>query len=72
MRSATPTLLDAYEMGQLPSIDDRDLTEWFDRAQMALPDTIDFIEVEDDSEPPLWTPEPVNRRWRARGWTHDD
>jgi hypothetical protein len=25
--------------------------------------------VEESSESPPWTPEPVDRRWRARGWT---
>jgi hypothetical protein len=75
MRSATPTLLDPFEVGapraRLPSIDQ--ITEWFDRAELALLDVAFGIgEVEEYNEPPPWTPEPVDRRWRARGWTDED
>lgn len=75
MTSATPTLLDPFEITaprpRLPSIDE--LTEWFDRAELAVIDvTFQLGPVEEYSEPPPWTPEPVDRRWRARGWTDDD
>lgn len=76
MTSATPTLLDPFEIcaprPRLPSIDQA--TEWFDRAELALIDDVTFAvgPVEEYSEPPPWTPEPVDRRWRARGWTDDD
>jgi hypothetical protein len=75
MRSATRTLLDPFEIGapraRLPSIEE--LTEWFDRAELALLDvTFGIGEVEEYSEPPPWTPEPIDRRWRARGWTDGD
>jgi hypothetical protein len=76
MRSSIPTLLDPFEIGapraRLPSIDQ--ITEWFDRAELALLDVAwGFVgEVEEYSEAPPWTPEPVDRRWRARGWTDDD
>ncbi|HEY8039715.1 MAG TPA: hypothetical protein VIF15_07970 [Polyangiaceae bacterium] len=71
MMSATPTLLDPFEVAgvagprpRLPSFDQ--LTEWFDRT------TLGFLEmIEESNEPPPWTPEPVDRRWRARGWTDD-
>jgi hypothetical protein len=68
MMSHTPTLLDPYEVATavarapLPSL--LEPTEWFDRAAL-------FI-VEESNEVPPWTPEPVDRRWRARGWTDDD
>ncbi len=75
MTSATPTLLDPFEITaprpRLPSIDEP--TEWFDRAELAVIDvTFQLGAVEEYSEPPPWTPEPVDRRWRARGWTDDD
>jgi hypothetical protein len=69
------TLLDPFEIGapraRLPSIDQ--ITEWFDRAELATLDVAwGFVEVEEYNEPPPWTPEPVDRRWRARGWTDGD
>lgn len=68
MVSNTPTLLDPFEVAAggprspFPSL--LEPTEWFDRATL-------FI-VEESNEVPPWTPEPVDRRWRARGWTDDD
>jgi hypothetical protein len=75
MASPTPTLVDPFEVaaprGRLPSIDQ--ITEWFDRAELAQVDiAFRMGPVEEYSEPPPWTPEPVDRRWRARGWTDDD
>jgi hypothetical protein len=85
MMSLTPTLLDPFEVSggarprpRLPSFMDpqasSQATEWFDRT--SLPPmfdlaTPDFL-VEESNEVPPWTPEPVDRRWRARGWTDDE
>jgi hypothetical protein len=72
MMSRTPTLLDPFEVERgshrrlRVAIPD-DATEWFDRA--ALLEEIALLwEI---SEPPPWTPEPVDRRWRARCWDED-
>jgi hypothetical protein len=71
-----PTLLDPFEIGdagaprqRLPSLVDQ-ATEWFDRASLPLLDLVACV-VEEISESPVWTPEPVDRRWRARGWTDE-
>ena len=76
MNSVTRTLLDPYEVagvpaprGRLPSLVDQ-ATEWFDRASLPLFDLVALV-VEEFTESPPWTPEPVDRRWRARGWTND-
>lgn len=81
MRSLTPTLLDPFELAdaegsglrrRVPSLQDGlvdDATLWFDRA------TLDFVGialVEEISEAPPWTPEPVDRRWRGRTWADED
>jgi hypothetical protein len=78
MVSSTPTLLDPFEVGQT-EVGDRasgprfrlstldEITEWFDRA--ATFQEIAFLE--EVSQPPPWSPEPVDVRWRARGWDHD-
>jgi hypothetical protein len=78
MVSSTPTLLDPFEVAQtvvtdrasgprlrLNTLDE--ITEWFDRA--ATLNEIAFLE--EISQPPPWSPEPVDIRWRARGWGHD-
>jgi hypothetical protein len=87
MMSLTPTLLDPFEVAggmsprpRLPSL--MDPTEWFDRSSLplgrasrpSLPllDLSTAFEVEESNEAPPWTPEPVDRRWRARGWTDDE
>lgn len=77
MMSLTPTLLDPFEIAgmprsRLPSLASLDQpTEWFERSAMPL--SISHVAlVEEINEPPPWTPEPVDRRWRARGWTEDD
>jgi hypothetical protein len=75
MVSNTPTLLDPFEVAgrgpvrpRLPSLLDQ-ATEWFDRTSL---DFLDMpLTVEEYSESPPWTPEPVDRRWRARGWTEE-
>ncbi len=86
MMSLTPTLLDPFEVAggarprpRLPSFMDAQAssqaTEWFDRATLPMLDMLDLGEaflVEESNEVPPWTPEPVDRRWRARGWTNDD
>ncbi len=76
MVSNTPTLLDPFEIAGMgparprtPSLLDQ-VTEWFDRA------SLDFLEVavgavQEFNETPPWTPEPVDRRWRARGWADE-
>jgi hypothetical protein len=76
MNSLTRTLLDPYEVagvpaprGRMPSLVDQ-ATEWFDRASLPLFDLVARV-VEEFTESPPWTPEPVDRRWRARGWTND-
>ena len=76
MMSRTRTLLDPFEVsgvarigGRMPSFVDQ-ATEWFDRASLPLIDLIACV-VEEISESPPWTPEPVDRRWRARGWTDE-
>jgi hypothetical protein len=79
MVSSTPTLLDPFEIGRdrttdrasgprlrLSTLDE--ITEWFDRASTL--DEIAFLE--EISQPPPWSPEPVDVRWRARGWGEDD
>jgi hypothetical protein len=85
MMSLTPTLLDPFELAggagprpRLPSLMDAassQATEWFDRASLPLLDLgtlgTDFL-LEESNEVPPWTPEPVDRRWRARGWADDD
>jgi hypothetical protein len=80
MMSHRPTLLDPFEVldpyevadGSRPRIRLVSLvdeaSEWLDRA--AYLEQIAWLE--ELSEPPPWTPEPVDRRWRARGWGHDD
>jgi hypothetical protein len=79
MTSATPTLLDPFEVSgaarpRLPSaasltgVDPP--TEWFDRGALGFA-LADVALVEELREVPPWTPEPVDRRWRARGWTDD-
>jgi hypothetical protein len=76
MTSATPTLLDPFEVSgvarpRLPSLASVDPpTEWFDRGALGF-SLADVALVEELSEAPPWTPEPVDRRWRARGWTDD-
>jgi hypothetical protein len=83
MMSLTPTLLDPFEVAggvrprpRLPSFMDAQAssqaTEWFDRATLPMFDLDDGFLVEESNEVPPWTPEPVDRRWRARGWTNDD
>jgi hypothetical protein len=76
MVSQTPTLLDPYELAggtppraRMPSLLDQ-ATEWFDRTTLGFLD-IEVASVEEYSETPPWTPEPVDRRWRARGWMDD-
>jgi hypothetical protein len=77
MMSLTPTLLDPFEVAggagprkRLPSL--MDPTEWFDRSSLPCFDLVSAFDVEESNEPPPWTPEPVDRRWRARGWTDDE
>lgn len=75
MNSVTPTLLDPFEIGAvrpaLSSLLDLDPpTEWFARQDLPLT-LLQAADVEEINEPPPWTPEPVDRRWRARCWTHD-
>jgi hypothetical protein len=76
MTSLTPTLLDPYEVSddeagsgvrRLPSVDEETL--WFDRASL---DFDGLALIEEISEAPPWTPEPVDRRWRGRTWAHDE
>jgi hypothetical protein len=76
MTSVTPTLLDPHEVAYAPragflslvSVDEP--TEELDRA--SVPFSISHVAlVEEINEPPPWTPEPVDRRWRARGWSDD-
>ncbi len=80
MMSATRTLLDPFEVSgvarpPLPSlVGPEQPTEWFDRGSLdfSLSDlAFDVALMEEHSEMPPWTPEPVDRRWRARGWTDD-
>ncbi len=76
MTSLTPTLLDPYEVSgaavrpRLPSLVEQP-TEWFDRATLPFLDVFFACDVEELHESPPWTPEPVDRRWRARGWTDE-
>jgi hypothetical protein len=83
MMSLTPTLLDPFEVagglprqrGRLPSLMEAatsQATEWFDRATLPLLDLGTAFLLEESNEVPPWTPEPVDRRWRARGWTDDE
>jgi hypothetical protein len=80
MVSLTPTLLDPFEVAgggrprpRLPSfMDGSQATEWFDRASLPLLDLGTALLLEESNEVPPWTPEPVDRRWRARGWTEDE
>jgi hypothetical protein len=72
MVSLTPTLLDPFEIGRAtlhraPLSTPDDVTEWFNRAAML--DEIAFLQ--ELNVPPPWTPEPFDRRWRARGWDED-
>jgi hypothetical protein len=76
MTSHTPTLLDPFEVAggagpraRMPSFVDQ-ATEWFDRASLPLFELVSRV-VEEITESPPWTPEPVDRRWRARGWTDE-
>jgi hypothetical protein len=76
MTSLTPTLLDPFEIGPgprapLPSLASLDQpTEWFDRSTFSF--SLSHVAlVEEITETPPWTPEPIDRRWRARGWTDD-
>ena len=80
MQSATRTLLDPFEVAgvprpTLPSLSSLEqVTEWFERCPDAMPLSLsisDAAQVEEYREPPPWTPEPIDRRWRARCWTHD-
>lgn len=66
MMSHTPTLLDPFEIAGIA-------TEWFNRATLPLFDLqVEAArDVEELRESPPWTPEPVDRRWRARGWTDE-
>jgi hypothetical protein len=80
MMSHRPTLLDPFEVldpyevadGSRPRIRlvslVEEVTEWFDRASILE----ELALLEELNQPPPWTPEPVDRRWRARGWTDDD
>ncbi len=76
MMSATRTLLDPFEIAgrpraTLPSLSSLDQpTEWFDRGAIEFRISHAAL-VEEHNEAPPWTPEPVDRRWRARGWTDD-
>jgi hypothetical protein len=74
MTSVTPTLLDPFEVGamrsRLSTIELEPPTEWFARQDLPLT-LLHAAEIEEINEPPPWTPEPVDRRWRARCWTHD-
>lgn len=79
MMSLTPTLLDPFEVAggagprpRLPSLMDSQATEWFDRASLPLLDLGTAFLLEESNEVPPWTPEPVDRRWRARGWADDE
>jgi hypothetical protein len=75
MVSLRQTLLDPYEVTgtgmtspyrpPLSTLDE--VTEWFNRTETL--DEIAFLE--EISSPPPWTPEPTDRRWRARGWGED-
>jgi hypothetical protein len=76
MTSLTPTLLDPFEVygddetsgvRRVSTIDDETL--WFDRASL---DFAGLALIEEVSEAPPWTPEPVDRRWRGRAWGEDD
>lgn len=79
MMSATRTLLDPFEVAgvarnSLPTLPNlvsvEQPTEWFDRAALGF--SISHVALmEELTEAPPWTPEPVDRRWRARGWTND-
>jgi hypothetical protein len=76
MMSDTRTLLDPFEVAgvarpRLASlITTEQPTEWFDRGALGF--SISHVALmEEHSEAPPWTPEPVDRRWRARGWTDD-
>lgn len=74
MTSATPTLMDPFELAarpRLPSLAGSEQpTEWFERGD--LPSSIAHAALVIESrESPQWTPEPIDRRWRARGWTDD-
>jgi hypothetical protein len=75
MVSHTPTLLDPFEVAGIsrqPSLVEQGaVTEWFDRATLPLFDPRVAQDVEELRESPPWTPEPVDRRWRARGWTDE-
>jgi hypothetical protein len=79
MVSLTPTLLDPFEVAgcspprsRLPSLlDQSTVTEWFDRATLPPFDLRATRDVEELRESPPWTPEPIDRRWRARGWTDE-
>jgi hypothetical protein len=81
MVSSTPTLLDPFEVTGIHEAETADqasgprlrlstldeITEWFDRASTL--EEIAFLE--EISQPPPWSPEPVDVRWRARGWSED-
>ena len=76
MVSHTRTLLDPFEIAGMgpprprsPSLIDQ-VTEWFDRASLPFLDAA-VAAVQEFNESPPWTPEPVDRRWRARGWTDE-
>jgi hypothetical protein len=60
MNSRTPTLLDPFEVAApAPRASMGSLTpelEWFDRSSLV------FVSG---------TPEPIDRRWRARGWCEE-
>jgi hypothetical protein len=82
MQSVTPTLLDPFEVAgmarpRLPSLPGSEQpTEWFDRGtldmrEMRLSHISHVALLEEINEAPPWTPEPIDRRWRARGWTDD-
>ena len=74
MRSLTLTLMDPFEVSDEGSGVRRvtnapDGTHWFDRTEMTF---IDIAFVEEVNDPPPWTPEPVDTRWRGRCWGHDE
>jgi hypothetical protein len=79
MVSRTRTLLDPFEVGGASATRRAsghrlgvasapgDGTEWFDRT--GTRDETALLEELRDAPP--WTPEPIDRRWRARGWDED-
>ena len=67
-RATLPTLPNLANLANLAGVDEA--TEWFDRGALGF--SISHVALmEELTEAPPWTPEPVDRRWRARGWTND-